>query len=453
MNDFHTAYYKVLDAFATGKIRRLIVTIPPQHGKSLGSSVLLPAYMLGLDPSLKVAIASYSASLANRFNKRVQRIIDSPAYARMFPGTAIKGMSARGDYVRTAELMEVIDTGGEVMSVGREGSLTGNRVDVFIIDDLYKDAMEAHSPIVRENCWDWYTSVVRTRQHNTSAELIVFTRWHEEDLIGSIMAKEKVHELTSWEQLDTTPSSEWLLLNFEALKSSPTTEVDPRRKGEALWPERHSAELLGEKRILDPLRFEAMYQGHPSVAGSLLYGNRFMTYISLPDDVVRRANYTDTADTGDDYLCSVCYVVDSAGKIYVTDVVYSRERMEVTERLVAGMLAQYPSCDTLVESNNGGRGFARAISRQLPALPVKWFHQSANKEARITSNASLVLHNILMPGDWHVRWPEFAAHITTYLRKFRANRQHDAPDVLTGIVERELTTAITKKVKALGFAN
>ena len=99
---FHAAYYRVLEAFARGKIRRLIVTIPPQHGKSLGATTLLPAYMLGLDPELKIAIASYSASLANRFNRRVQRLIDSQAYAALFPETTVKRAGARSEYVRTA---------------------------------------------------------------------------------------------------------------------------------------------------------------------------------------------------------------------------------------------------------------------------------------------------------------------------------------------------------------
>ena len=173
---FHAAYYRVLEAFARGKIRRLIVTIPPQHGKSLGATTLLPAYMLGLDPELKIAIASYSASLANRFNRRVQRLIDSQAYAALFPETTVKRAGARSEYVRTADCAEIVGHQGEVMSVGREGSLTGNRVDVLILDDLYKDAMEANSPVVRENCWEWYTSVARTRLHKVSRELVVFTR-------------------------------------------------------------------------------------------------------------------------------------------------------------------------------------------------------------------------------------------------------------------------------------
>ncbi len=194
-----------------------------------------------------------------------------------------------------------------------------------------------------------------------------------------------------------------------------------------------------------------MYQGNPSNASGALYGANFQTYRSLPGDITGRGNYTDTADMGDDYLCSVCYARDSGGRIYVTDVVYSREGMEVTEKLVTAMLSAYPECETIVESNNGGHGFARAISRLLPRHAVKWFHQSANKEARILSNSSAVLRNIAMPEGWQQRWPEFATHLQTYQRTFRNNRWHDAPDVLTGIVERELTGALSKKIKALKF--
>lgn len=448
---FHAAYYRVLEAFARGKIRRLIVTIPPQHGKSLGATTLLPAYMLGLDPELKIAIASYSASLANRFNRRVQRLIDSQAYAALFPETTVKRAGARSEYVRTADCAEIVGHQGEVMSVGREGSLTGNRVGVLILDDLYKDAMEANSPVVRENCWEWYTSVARTRLHNASRELIVFTRWHEEDLIGLLKQKEQVVPLERWAQLEETERDRWLHLNFEALRTAPPTEIDGRAIGEPLWGERHDVGLLRQRMQLDPLRFECMYQGRPSAAQGLLYG-RFAEYGALPDGIVRYANYTDTADTGDDYLCSVCYAVDRAGRIYVTDVVYSREPMEVTEQLVAAMIAAQPACDVLMESNNGGRGFARAVGRLCPHHRIAWFCQHENKEARILSNASAVWRNVVMPVDWTIRWPDFAHHLMTYRRLFRANRWHDAPDVLTGIVERELAGVLSRKIRALGFA-
>ena len=410
---FHRTYYAILEAFALGRIRRLIVSVPPQHGKSVGATTLLPAYMLGLDPDMRIAIASYSGTLASKFNRRVQRIIESKEYASIFPETTIKRGTKPSGYIRTSDEVEIIGHKGELISVGREGSLTGNRVDCFILDDLYKDAMEAQSPVVRENCWEWYTSVVRTRMHNASRELIVFTRWHEEDLIGVLGRTESFRELRSWRDIDELRDSEWLVLNFEALKASPTTEIDPRGEGEALWPEQQSRELLLSKRRLDPVRFEAMYQGHPSSREGLLYGDGFREYKLLPRDVVARSNYTDTADMGDDYLCSVNYVVDTDGIIYITDVVYSREAMEHTEPLVAAMLKREAIRQAYVESNNGGRGFARSLQRLVPATRIEWFHQSANKEARILSNSATVLHTIRMPEDWCVRWPEFYAHVTT----------------------------------------
>lgn len=449
---FHTRYYALLEAFAQGRIKRLMITLPPQHGKSLGSSVALPAYLLGLNPDLHIAIASYSASLAQKFNKRVQRLIDTATYADCFPNTTIKPSGRTGAYQRTSELTEIVGHTGDLVAVGREGALTGNPVDVVIIDDLYKDAMEANSPTVRENCWEWYTSVVRTREHNDSRELIVFTRWHKEDLIGRLMQKERVVELTDWSQVATLPEGAWLHLNLEAIKTTPATELDPRSPGEALWPERHSADLLREKQRLDALQFEAMYQGRPSDAAGLLYGDNFQTYTSLPDDCVRRANYTDTADTGDDYLCSVCYRVGADGTIYIEDVVYSRERMELTEPLVAKMLTDLGTPEATIESNNGGRGFARNIQRLVPGCSVGWFHQSANKESRILSNASTVLRTVRMPIDWKERWGDMAAHLMGYNRRFRSNRWHDAADVLTGIIESECNRTVRKRIFGSSFA-
>ncbi|MFI3316366.1 MAG: phage terminase large subunit [Rikenellaceae bacterium] len=437
--EFHLAYYRILEAFAQGRIRRLIITMPPQHGKSLGATTLLPAYLLGLNPDLRVAIASYSASLACKFNRRVQRILESKEYAEIFPKTTIKRGSKPPNYIRTAEEVEIIDHDGSLLAVGREGSLTGNRVDCFILDDLYKDAMEANSPLVRENCLEWYTSVVRTRTHNDSSELIVFTRWHEEDLIGSICQKEAWEPLVSYSQLDSTPPECWLYLNFEAIKRCSATQIDPRESDTALWPSRQSHELLLQKRALDPLRFECMYQGHPSAREGLLYGDNFRTYSTLPSKIMRHANYTDTADTGDDYLCSICYATDGKGSIYVTDVVYTREPMEVSEPLVAGMLLDNNTSLAVIESNNGGRGFARAVGKLASTVKIEWFHQSANKEARILSNSATVIQNIYMPEGWQQRWVELAAHLTTYRRQYRSNRWHDAADVVTGIVERELS--------------
>ena len=451
VKNFHHTYYHLLELFARGKIRKLMVSMPPQHGKSIGSSTLLPAYMLGLNPDMKLAIASYSASLANKFNRRVQRIIESREFGDIFPSTRIKCGGKPPQYLRTADEVEIIGHEGTLLSVGREGSLTGNRVDCFILDDLYKDAMEANSPIIRENCWEWYTSVVRTRMHNESQELIVFTRWHEDDLIGVIRSHERCVELNSWDDIERLGPQDWLAINLEALKTSLPTEIDPRSIGEALWPERQNATLLEAKRRLDPVRFECMYQGRPSSQAGLLYGDSFQTYDTLPNEIVRRSNYTDTADMGDDYLCSVSYAVDADGVIYVLDVVYSREPMETTENLVAQMLERSDVRSALVESNNGGRGFARAVQRLAPRVKVDWFHQGANKEARILSNSATVLHTLRFPKMWRQQWPELYSHLVNYRRDFKSNRWHDAADVLTGIVEQEAAMQRQTKIHKVGF--
>ena len=450
IQEFHHTYYRLLEEFAHGRVRKLIITMPPQHGKSVGATTLLPAYMLGIDPDLRVAIASYSASLASRFNRRVQRILESKEYGELFPETTIKRGGKPAEYIRTSDEVEIIGRRGELLSVGREGSLTGNRVDCFILDDLYKDAMEANSPIVRENCWEWYTSVVKTRMHNASRELIVFTRWHEEDLIGELTRREPTLMLTDWSQLEKLDENTWVYLNFEAIKSSPSCEIDPREQGEALWEEQQSAKLLEAKRRLDPLRFECMYQGHPSSREGLLYGDSFGEYDLLPRDLVRIGNYTDTADMGDDYLCSLCYAVDTDGVIYITDAVYSREAMEITEGLVGKMLLRNNTRTALIESNNGGRGFARAVQKFARECRIEWFHQSGNKEARILSNSATALHTLRMPKDWHMLWPEFYTHITTFKREFKANSHDDAPDALTGIVEREASSS-ERRVQRMKF--
>lgn len=449
---FHCQYYQVLDRFARGEIRKLIVTIPPQHGKSQGATVGLPAYLLGRNPELRIAVASYTLSLASRFNRQIQRLMDSKSYRALFPASRLKTPGSKENYIRSAEEFEVVGRGGGVISVGREGALTGSPVDVMIIDDLYKDALEGNSPVIRDNAWEWYVSVVKTRLHNDSRELIVMTRWHDDDLIGRLARKEGFEVLND---LDGIPegkaSKKWFLLNFEAIKEGNPTPLDPRRTGEALWPERQDIGLLQEKQALDPATFACMYQGQPSSRAGLLYGNSFATYTTLPEHTIRKANYTDTADTGEDYLCSVCYQVGKDGLVYVADVVYTQLGMEHTEEAVASMLARNDTRVAHIESNNGGRGFARNVSKLCRLVKIDAFTQSGNKESRILTNSASVLKHVVMPSDWAVRWPDFYRHVTGYRRLFRSNRFHDAADVLTGIVEYEIVQRLDKSLKKIRF--
>lgn len=410
---------------------------------------MLPAFLLGREPDRRVAVASYSLALAGRFGREVQRVMEGEEYARIFPRTRIKGGSGKKSRMertarRTVQEVDCVGREGGLRLVGRMGSLTGNRVDVMVTDDLYKNMLEANSPLVRERVWEWYQAVVRTRLHGQAQELVVSTRWHEEDLIGGLMRAERVVVPTKWGWLEGegVEPEVWVAVRFEAIKVSPPTEIDPRREGEALWPQRHSVEWLRMRRGTDPALFEALFQNNPVAREGLLYGE-FGTYQRLPAQIVRRANYTDTADTGGDRLCSICYVVGEDGLCYVTEAVYSAEPMERTEEVVAQMLAREGTTVAYIESNNGGRGFGRAVERRLRELgergcAFRLFHQAGNKESRILTYAPTVERMIRFPADWRRRWPELAAEVEGFRRTFRANAHDDGPDALTGVVEMEL---------------
>lgn len=437
---FFKVYYRILTLFAFGYIKRLIVSVPPQHGKSEASTRRLPAFILGIKPDTKVAIASYNTTFARKFNRDTQRIIDEKKYYDVFPKTTLSQSNVAtvtNNHLRNADEFEIVGHVGSLKAVGRGGALTGNPVDVMLMDDLYKDYAEGNSPVIRDSVWDWYTSVVKTRLHNDSQELIVFTRWHEDDLIGRIERSEKVLTVKSWNDIDTADPDAWIKINFEAIKTGEPTELDPRQPGEALWPAKHNIKKLNKDRAADPVKFDSLYQGDPISKQGLLYGTNWKTYQKPPESAIIRKNYTDTADTGDDFLCSIDYDITSNGMVYVYDVIYTDAPMEITEPLLSKTLINNKVNHADIESNNGGRGFARKIHElTFGKVNISWFFQGANKESRIISNAATVMQKIVFPDDWHIRWPLFYNHLTRFKRNFKANKQDGAPDVLTGIIEK-----------------
>lgn len=437
--DFHKNYYEILNEFSLGNIKKLIISISPQHGKSLGSTKQLPCYLFGKNPDLKIAIATYSDTFAKKFNRDAQRLIDSEKYHEIFPSTILNEsnvVTISDNYLRNASEFEIVGYEGSLKAIGKGGALTGNPVDVMIMDDLYKDYMEGNSPIIRENVWDWYTTVVKTRLHNDSQELIVFTRWHEDDLIGRLERTERVIEIKSIEDLKDIPQGAWVKINYEAIKTGEKTELDKREKGEALYPSKHNLTSLEEKRALDAEKFECLYQGNPRSKEGLLYGD-FKTYKELPSIKIKK-NYTDTADAGTDYLCSVNYGLPldvNDNNIYVLDLLYTQENMTIAEPLTAQLLNGIN--ESLFESNNGGRYFSDNVQKNTNCV-IDWFHQSKNKESRIFSNNATVTSRIVFPERWSIDHPEFYNDLVGFKKLFKANKQDGAPDVLTGIIETEI---------------
>lgn len=302
-NWFHRAYYGYLNAFARGEIKKLAIFVPPQHGKSEGSTRRLPAYLLGKDPNLKVAIVSYSSTKSRKFNREIQRIISSAEYAEVFPETKLNSsniVSVAGEWLRNSEEFEIVDYRGSLKAVGVGGPLTGDPVDVLIMDDLYKDAMSAWSDTIRENVRDWYDTVATTRLHNDSRQLMVFTRWHHDDLGGT----------------EATVENGWTVLKYPALKMSSASSYDPREQGEALWPEKHARAELERRQAKNPLVFSALYQQEPTPSTGTIFNEQWFTIIAdeeWPLDIESYGTDWDLAYTKEEQNSASAFV--RAGRI------------------------------------------------------------------------------------------------------------------------------------------
>lgn len=438
---FHETYFKILNSFCERKIKNLIVTVGPQNGKSEGSSRRLPAYILGKYPDTKIALASYSSSFAQRFSADIQRIINDQPFHNLFPDTLLASSEftdiANRNYSQTQGFFEIVGKKGSLKAIGRGGGLTGNKVDLMVLDDLYKDYSEGNSPIVREAVIAWYLTVVLKRLHNNSQQLIVFTRWHEDDLIGYLENNHTVKTITSWKDLEYFKDNptHWAKINFPTLKVGEPTEFDPREVGEPIWPSMHSKEGKEEERRLDEEKFESLEQGDPQPKKGLLYSRGFNTYIRRADFRAVK-NYTDSADQGSDFLCSICYGVGVDDCIYVLDIVYTQDPHEITEDEVASMLKINRVREADFESNNGGKGFARAVDSILKKrININWYPQMGNKESRVMTNAPVVMSKVLMPHNWTEKWPEFSRDLLRFKRNFKSNAHDDGPDCLTGCME------------------
>ena len=433
---FHIAYYEVLTRFAMGEIKKLMITMPPQHGKSEGATRRLPAFVLGQDPDKRIAIVSYNAIKARKFNRELQRIMDDDRYYELFPQTLLAGQASYQEqgrrsrnYARNSDECEIVGYQGSFKTIGVGGSLTGEPVDMLIMDDLYKDASSAWSPVIRQNVADWYNTVASTRLHNDSQQLLVFTRWHMEDLAGRLLEQEGIYDPIE------NPQG-WLLVSFPAIQNRPPSEQDPRVEGEPLWPERHSLEKLLEIKGRSPTVFESLYQQNPQPSQGLMY-EEFTCYTDLPSRSYSIA-YIDAADSGADYLCALFYKEAEDGN-YITDVLYTKDPMEVTETTLTYMLQQHQVERCHIESNNGGNLFVSNLQQRSwdtgnRLTRFNPFHQNQNKTARIFAASASVQKLIKMPLDWKKRFPKFARDLTGYLR-VGTNAHDDAPDALTGSIE------------------
>lgn len=403
----------------------MIVNEPPRHGKSRTAGKLVE-WILGKDQKKKIMTGSYNETLSTTFSKNVRNTITEQKadagktiFSDIFPGITIK----RGDGAMNLWSLE----GGynNYLATSPTGTATGFGADIIIIDDLIKSAEEAHNETTKEKHWSWFTDTMLSRLEEGGKIIIIMTRWASDDLAGRALE----HYL-----------EQGVKVRHICMKAL----VDKEKK-QMLCPEILSYQSYMEKvAAMGEDIAAANYQQEPIDLKGCLYTS-FKIYDKLPVDTEGNSlfegiySYTDTADEGDDYLCSIIWGVYMK-EAYILDVYYTQQGMEITEPETARRFKEWRVNLSRIESNNGGSGFARNVKRISEEdlrnfLTVfKWFHQSKNKKARILSNATWVMAHVLYPANWKYKWPDYYKSMVKY-QKEGENKHDDAQDCTTGVAE------------------
>lgn len=401
----HDLLCEKLQAFAEKKIKRLMIFVPPRHGKSELASRRLPAYIFGINPDARIIGTSYGAELASLFNRDVQRIIDSYSYRELFPGTRLSESNIRtaafGSYIRNSDQFEIVARKGSYRSAGVGGPITGTGGDFLILDDPYKNSEEADSPTVRRKVWEWYTSTFYTRQEKDASIMIIQTRWHESDISGALINAMKKGE---------DFSDQWEIVSLPALLEDQhhRSPDDPRRIGEALWENKYSAEWLRKtKGILGTRQFSALYQQDPRPGdGTMIKQNWMKFYHRKPEHFDKIIQSWDMAFGGketSDYVVGSVYG-KSGSQFYLLDQVRGQYDFPDTIRAFKMLSEKWPKAlSKLVEAKANGQAvidtLKKEISGIIPVVP------STSKLARL--NAVIGLYeagNVLYPSPETCTW-------------------------------------------------
>jgi len=402
---------EILQELAFGT-QNLAISLPPRHGKSL-SLMIYEAWRLGVNPKFRFIKGSYNDDSAMKMSKATRDLISAERsteteiiYHDVFPERVIKS----GD--GGASMWSVEGGAFNYTATGRGGTVTGNGADDLIVDDPIKDANEAYNQRTLDEAWLWFSGTLMSRLEANARVILNATRWSDLDIIGRATKIEA--------------------MNFKVIEYQAYDEATGKMLAPSILPYEDYAR---KKAVMTESAKAIFYANYHNVLLRLkgaLYAE-FKTYVEMPEGVEERISYTDFADTGADFLCSI-YGNILGGYCYITNVVYTDGGVAETKPLVVESLKAQKTERANIESQNGGQAFADAVQEEVPGCWINAFHQSKNKIARIISNAEEVNKKILFPHNWADIWPDFYLAITTYMRVGK-NAHDDAPDALTGIVE------------------
>lgn len=303
-----------------GKSPRLMLFMPPRHGKSTLASVAFPAWHLGKNPKHEFISCSYSGSLAMTFSRKVRQLLREPNYRNIFAKTLLD---------RTSQSVEAWLTtqGGGYVAAGVGGGITGKGANILVIDDPVKNREDAESEFNRESVWNWYTSTAYTRLAPGGGVLIILTRWHDDDLAGRLLTAAK------------DGADQWEVVKYPAIAEK---DEEFRKTGEALHPERYNLDALQQiQKAVGPRDWVALYQQNPVADEGDYFTRDMIRYYEDEDVDLSQLRYYCAWDLAigqrdrNDYSVGLVVGVDEYDNMYVVDTVRGKfDGFELVEQIL-----------------------------------------------------------------------------------------------------------------------
>ncbi len=392
-----------LEAVARGEIRRLMICMPPRHGKSELASRRFPAWFLGRAPDKQVIAASYNSDLANDFGRDVRNIVASPEFQNLFPVQLAPDSKAANRWHTNA--------GGMYVAAGVGTAITGRGADILLIDDPFKDRKEADSEIQRKTVWDWYTSTAYTRLMPGGAVVVINTRWHDDDLSGRLLHEQE------------NGGDKWEVLSLPAISGEA-----------ALWPEWYPIERLEQIRSVLPARdWNALYQQNPIPDdGEYFKLDWFGSYEEPPEKMtVYGASDYAVTDAGGDFTEHGVFGVDFSKNIYVLDWWSGQTTADVwIDRKCDLILKHKPQCwfgEAGVIKRSIEPYMMSRMTQRNAFCRVEWLTSVNDKPTRARSiQAMASMGKIFFP-----RNAPWKGHVLSQLMRFPAGKFDDAADVMS----------------------
>lgn len=404
--------------FVAGKRPKLVIEAPPQHGKSVQVVDFL-AWISGKIPDNKTIYTSFSERLGIRANLTLQRTFTNDKFKRVFPDFSIPGRNAvtvSAQKLRNREIIEFSNGDGCFRNTTVQGSITGESLDLGVIDDPLRGRKDANSITVRNSAWDWFTDDFLTRFSEDAGLLCILTRWHVDDPVGRLIEKYPSVKVCKY-------------------KAIATQDEVYRKEGEVLFPEHKSLEFIMERKaIMSANNFESLYQQSPYIqGGNIIQGGWFPRYEILP--VIKwRALFGDTAfkkKQSNDYQVALCAGLANDGRLYLIDILRDKFEAWELEKRFPDFWAKHKNRDTgrlryfAIEDKASGTELIQRMQKKIkPKIPVKAIPRNIDKYTRVSDVLGYIESGyVVLPAN-----APWVAEFIAECEAFTADDAHDHDD-------------------------